>query len=64
MEPKLAVLRARNVTVSVVRNGTVIEAETIPHPDLEAVERAVRALIGEAARKCTGPIWPFQVEVK
>lgn len=52
------------VTVSVIRNGTVMESEVVRHPDLEAVENAIRALISEAARKTVGPIWPFRVEVR
>jgi len=56
-------LEPKQLTVSVIRNGEVIETEAVHHADLELVEEVIRGLISEAARKAVGPIWPFSVEV-
>lgn len=52
------------LTVSLIKDGLVIEREGVDSEQLEIVEDVIRELVAEARRKSCGPIWPFDITVR
>ncbi len=52
------------LTVSLIKDGRVIERESVDGGQLETVEDVIRELVSEARRKSCGPIWPFDITVR